>query len=113
MYGNQPILEQPCKMKARKTLRASVFGYTLMDMLIVLAFLSVFGLSIPMIKPKEISNIEQVYHLKKEISSQAYTCVNNEVLIDFQTIEDVSCRVYLTYIRFQYKGYYFYEDKRI
>lgn len=113
MYGNQPILEQPCKTKARKVLRASVFGYTLMDMVIVLVFLSLFGLSIPILKPNEVSTIEQVYHLKKEISSQDFTCVNNEVFIDFQTIEDVSCRVYLTYIRFQYKGYYFYEDKRI
>ena len=113
MFGNRPILEPHFKTVARMKMRATFFGYTVFDMVLLLFFLSIFTLSIPKVNVITTSKIEKLYEIKKIIETKDYICHNQLVLIEGKSLNDVTCRISLTYVRFSYEGYIFYEDKRI
>lgn len=112
MFGNQHTQEQPNKNLARTPLRAFLMGYTLLDMVFLMMFISMFSLSLSVfIKPSDIK-LEDVLMYKKKLDTFDFICIDQEMYINDMKENDITCKDYDTYIEIESYGYIFYAIKR-
>ena len=112
MFGNQHTQELPNKDQARKSLRAFLIGYTLLDMVFLIMFISMFSLSLSVfIKPDDVK-LEDVLMYKKKLDTFDFSCIDQELYIENIKDIDIICKDYDTYIELEVFGYIFYAIKR-
>jgi hypothetical protein len=112
MFGNQHTQEQHNKNQARTTLRAFFLGYTLLDMVFLMMFISLFSLTLkPYVKPNDIV-LEDVLIYKKKLDSYMFSCMDQALYVNEEKEDDVTCHDFDTYIEVHVSGYMFYAIKR-
>lgn len=112
MCGNQHLQEQHNKNQARKSLRAFLIGYTLLDMVFLMMFTSMFALSLRVFTFADRVPLEEVLLYKKKLDHFEFSCLNDTLYIGEVYEAHASCTEFETYIEIEAYGYTFYAIKR-
>lgn len=112
MCGNQHLQEQLNKNQARKSLRAFFIGYTLLDMVFLMMFMSMFALSLNVFTFTDKVLLEDVLLYKKKLDHFEFSCLNDTLYIGEVNEGHASCTEFETYIEIEAYGYTFYAIKR-
>lgn len=112
MFGNQHTQEPHNKNQARTSLRAFLLGYTLLDMIFLMMFISMFSLTLPIFKSPDKVILEDVLLFKKKLDSSICSCIDETLYINFEIENDAICFDFDTYIEIEIFGYIVYAIKR-